>query len=118
MNDLINANDQTMSSIEISKLTGKNHADVRRDIEKTLTDAGIDISKYADVSINQQNQKVKVYNLPRFECDLVVSGYSVKYRAAIIKRWHELERQKEQPLSLEEMTVKVIQGQQKKIEAQ
>jgi len=80
-----------MSSIELSSLTGKNHADVRRDIENTLSNAEIDFSRFADVSKNHNNQKVKTYNLPRRECDLVISGYSVKYRLAVIDRWHELE---------------------------
>lgn len=82
---------QKMSSIELSSLTGKNHADVRRDIENTLSNAEIDFSRFADVSKNYNNQKVKIYNLPRRECDLVISGYSVKYRLAVIDRWHELE---------------------------
>jgi len=33
------------------------------------------------------------FNLPRRECDLVIAGYSAKYRLAIVKRWYELESQ-------------------------
>ncbi len=36
-------------------------------------------------------QERPCYQPPRRGCDLVVSGYSVKYRMAIIKRWHYLE---------------------------
>ena len=81
----------TISSLEIAQLTGKNHNDVMRDVRKTLADAEIGESKFAFTYTDSQNKSRPCYNLPRFECDLVVSGYSVKYRAAIIKRWHELE---------------------------
>lgn len=116
MKQLIISNDQlTMSSIEIAELTGKNHYDVRRDIENVLQQAEIDFSKFADVSRNSQNQEVKIFNLPKRECDLVVSGYSVKYRLAIIDRWQELENQQPTTLSLEEMTLRVVQGQRERI---
>ncbi len=81
----------TMSSREIAELTGKRHDHVMRDIEEVLSQAEIDFPKFGDVVRNKQNQSVKVYNLPKRECDLVVSGYSVKYRLKIIDRWHELE---------------------------
>lgn len=81
----------TMTSREIAELTGKNHSDVKRDIENTLTQAEIDTSKFAHIYVDSQNRNQKEYRLPKRECDLVVSGYSVKYRLAIIDRWQELE---------------------------
>lgn len=88
---------QTMSSLEIAKLTEKNHADVMRDIRNILEQAGIDQSKFACVYLGANGQDRPCYNLPRRECDLIVSGYSVKYRLAIIDRWQELEAQTANP---------------------
>ena len=81
----------TMSSREIAELTGKNHFDVKRDIQNVLLQAEIDASKFAVIYRDSQNRNQSEYNLPKRECDLVVSGYSVKYRLAIIDRWQELE---------------------------
>lgn len=84
-----------MSSLEIAELTGKNHADVMRDIKNILEQADIDLSIFAEVYKARNGQMQPCFLLPKRECDLVVSGYSVKYRLAIIDRWIELE-QKEQ----------------------
>lgn len=84
---------KTMSSREIAELTGKNHADVLRDIRNVLIEAGIDESKFAGIYKDSMNRDKPELNLPRRECDLVISGYSVKYRLAIIDRWQELESQ-------------------------
>jgi phage antirepressor YoqD-like protein len=81
----------TMSSLDIAEITGKNHADVLRDIRMTLGQAEIDASKFAGVYTGGNGESRPCFNLPRRECDLVVSGYSVKYRLAIIDRWHQLE---------------------------
>ena len=51
----------------------------------------IDQSKFGAVYIAGNGEERTCFNLPRLECDLVVSGYSAKYRLAIITRWHELE---------------------------
>lgn len=85
------ANAQTMSSREIAELTGKRHSDVIRDITETLKQAEIDERKYASTYTDAMNRSQPEYKLPKRECDLVVSGYSVKYRLAIIDRWQELE---------------------------
>lgn len=87
----------TMTSREIAELTGKNHYDVTRDIEKTLFQAEIDASKFAVIYKDAQNRNQTEYSLPKRECDLVVSGYSVKYRLAIIDRWQELENKVQSP---------------------
>ena len=82
----------TMSSLEIADLTGKRHNDVLRDIRSTLEQAGIDAAQFCAAQKYNNNNTHTIYRLPRAECDLVVSGYSVKYRWAIIQRWHELEQ--------------------------
>lgn len=86
---------KTMSSLEIAKLTGKEHDNVRRDIKTVLEQAGIKPLSFEVLVKTESGQTAKVFNLPRLECDLVVSGYSVQYRMAIIKRWHELENQQQ-----------------------
>ncbi|MDB6132474.1 MAG: anti-repressor protein [Verrucomicrobiales bacterium] len=80
-----------MSSVDIAALTGKRHSDVIRDIRSTLKQAGITERNFASSYKDDSGKENVCYTLPRFECDLVVSGYSVKCRAAIIRRWHELE---------------------------
>lgn len=94
---LQNQSAPTMSSREIAELTGKNHFDVKRDIQNTLLQADIDASKFAVIYKDSQNRNQSEYNLPKRECDLVVSGYSVKYRLAIIDRWQELESKQQAP---------------------
>lgn len=87
-------NAKTMSSLEIAELTGKEHAHVMRDIRTMLEQAELGEAKFGDTYIHPQNgQKYPLFNLPRRECDLLMSGYSVKYRLAIIDRWQELESQ-------------------------
>ena len=90
MNNLI-LNNATMSSLEIAELTGKRHNHVLRDIENVLDEVGIGASKFGSSYLSSQNKQLPCYNLPRRECDLVVSGYVAKYRLAIIDRWQELE---------------------------
>lgn len=90
MQELMNGTIQTMSSIQISELTNKNHSDVKKDIRRILEECEIDMRKFSHVSKNHQNQSVEVYNLPERECMLVVAGYSAKYRLAIIDEWRML----------------------------
>ena len=92
---LQNQSNATMSSREIAELTGKNHKEVTRDIENILSQAEIDARRFAHTYQDSQNRTQREYQLPKRECDLVVSGYSVKYRLAIIDRWQELESNNE-----------------------
>jgi phage regulator Rha-like protein len=83
--------EQTMTSLEIAKLTDKAHKNVLADIRKILEDAEISSADFSAVYKDQQLIERPCFNLPRRECDLVISGYSVKYRLAIIDRWIALE---------------------------
>lgn len=109
--DIINTSTSaTMSSLEIAELCGKDHKNVTRDIEKILSEVSISPLKFEQSYVADNGQTYKCYELPRMECDLVVSGYSVKYRLAIIKRWHELEAKNSKPLSPMEMVIQSAQA--------
>lgn len=87
----IQNNAPTMSSCDIAALTGKNHADVMRDIRKMLATLGIAESTFAGVYLGGNGQQRKCYNLPRRETEILITGYDVVRRAAVIDRWFQLE---------------------------
>jgi len=82
-----------MSSLEIAKLTGKEHKNVLADIRKILEEAGISTTEFSAVYKDQQLIDRPCFNLPFRETNLIISGYSVKHRLVIIDRWQELEAQ-------------------------
>jgi phage antirepressor YoqD-like protein len=84
---------KTMSSLEIAALTGKNHADVLRDVRKMLLELEIDESRFAGVYLGGNGEQRKLFNLDREHTDCLLTGYSAKARMLVIKRWHELEAQ-------------------------
>ena len=95
MNDLATLpNSLTMSSMEIAELTGKQHAHVMRDIRTMLAELHGEggISSFGDTHTNPQNGQIyPVFQLPKRESLILVSGYNVQMRARIIDRWQELE---------------------------
>lgn len=91
---IANAADMTMSSHEIAELTGKRHDHVMRDIRAMLAELHGEggIPSFEDTHTNPQNgQTYPVFNLPKRESLILVSGYNVQMRASIIDRWQELE---------------------------
>lgn len=91
---------ETMSSVEIAELTGKEHYNVIRDI-RTLLEQGVaalnfEASTYKDA--NQRNRPC--YNLTKKGCLILASGYDAKLREKIIDRWEELETQSRQNLQV------------------
>ena len=94
----------TMSSAEIAELTGKRHDHVLRDIRKMLEDLGDPSPHFWGKGPGPTGGRpTTVANLPRRECLILVSGYSVSIRARIIDRWEELERQA-QPARLPDLS--------------
>ena len=96
MTDLLDlSKEQTITSREIAELTGKNHADVMRDIRKSEnpylkvfgTESKFALSGYRDLS----GKSNPVYILTKSQSLFIVSGYSGELRAMIQKRWEELE---------------------------
>lgn len=110
-------NVEAMSSREIAELTGKNHADVMRDIRNMFNSLNLAESSFASSYLDANNQSRKCYNLPRFECEVLVTGYDVNRRAAVIKRWMELELNKQPalPTTYLEALEKLIETEKEKI---
>lgn len=79
-----------MSSREIAELTGKNHADVMRDIRVMLQGLDEVESKFAGYYTALNGKRNPLFNLPKRETMILVSGYSVALRARIVDRWMEL----------------------------
>jgi phage antirepressor YoqD-like protein len=95
MNNLIVSNNQaTMSSHEITVLTGKEHGHVLRDIRKMLAELYPELDSFESKGIfltpNKNGQSGMIY-LPKREALILTSGYSIIQRAKIIDRWQELE---------------------------
>ncbi len=69
--------------------------------EELFKQLGVDLdeSKFAGIYIDKANREKPCFHLPRRECDLIIAGYSAKYRLAIIDRWQELENKNATQLS-------------------
>ncbi|WP_219017591.1 Rha family transcriptional regulator [Shewanella algae] len=85
-----------MSSREIAELTGKRHDHVCRDIRNMLSQLGLAETSFRSGYFDANNQQRTEYRLPRRECEILVCGYDVVRRAAVIDRWLELETKQRQ----------------------
>lgn len=118
---------ETMSSLEIASITGKQHAHVMRDIrsllEQGVAESNFGLGSYLDA--NGQNRPC--FNLTKKGCLILASGYDAKLREKIIDRWEELETEKRDggfqvPTSFKEALLlaahqqELIEEQQKQIE--
>lgn len=94
MNELIqkSVNELTMSSREITTLTGKKHYNVMRDIELLAEQLELDALKFEHIYTDSQNRQQAEYLIDKDTCLCLVAGYNAKLRMTIIKRWHELEQ--------------------------
>ena len=81
----------TMSSREIAELTGKEHRNVRRDIENMAKELSLSFEQ--KVLESTGGRPSVVYLLERREVEILLTGYSIPLRAKVIDRLHELEEQ-------------------------
>lgn len=98
MQALVISQSNTMSSKEIAALTGKEHGHILRDIRAMLEGLGnpnLDSNQYQALTLD--NGMTAEVTLDKELTFTLVSGYSVKLRNAIVKRWQELEQQSSKP---------------------
>jgi anti-repressor protein len=92
MNELkVIGSKETMTSREIAEITGKEHKNVKRDIE-VLLEQGVDRLNFEPTSYSDGcNRNQPMYMLTKKGCYILASGYSALLREKIINRWEELE---------------------------
>jgi phage regulator Rha-like protein len=82
-----------MDSRDIAELTHKRHADVMRDIRDMFEKMGAKVrSSFKSTYLDKYGREKPCYRLPYRELLLLLTGYSVPLRAAVIDRWAFLER--------------------------
>ena len=87
---------RTMTSREIAELTGKQHKDVLHDIRKMLEDLGLTSADFSADLPDAYGRPQPAFRLPKRECLILVSGYSVQMRARHIaagERLREMNRE-------------------------
>jgi phage regulator Rha-like protein len=83
-----------MSSLEIARLTGKDHAHVMRDIRnmesawEKISQSKFGLASYKDA----QGKERPCYELTKTECLYVATKYNDEARAKLVLRWEELEK--------------------------
>lgn len=92
ISDLLNS-DITMTSREIAEVTGKRLYHVNRDIVGMLNELNLDKSKFGSIYFDNKNRQQVEYVLDEELTLTLVTGYSIKLRNAVIKRWKQLENQ-------------------------
>ena len=80
-----------MSSREIADLTGKEHKNVKVDVEKMLTDLGEDALNFQRIYRDSMNRQQVEYLLDRRHVECLLTGYNAVLRMRVIDRMHELE---------------------------
>ena len=90
---------QTMSSLEIAKLTGKPHNDVMKAIRamesgwEKVSQGKFSLSSRTLVQPNGGTREYPCYVLTKTECLYIATKFNDEARAKLVIRWEELERQ-------------------------
>ena len=105
-----------MSSLEIAEITGKRHDRVLKDARKMLEELGLigvvktDASSFVETSYqNSQNKAQPMVILDKELTFTLITGYSVKLRHLIVKRWLELEGAGFERVSVQAAVVHLIE---------
>ncbi|MCL3851439.1 phage regulatory protein/antirepressor Ant [Parabacteroides sp. GYB001] len=89
-----------ITSLQISELTGKQHAHIMRDIrnllEQGVAKSNFGLGSYTDAN----NQERPCYHLTKKGCLILASGYDAVLREKIINRWEELENKRKESFQI------------------
>ena len=103
MTQIININkEQTMTSLEIAELTGKQHFHVMEAIRKMepawnkVCKSNFRLTSRTIVQPNGGTREVPCYNLTKTECLYIATKFNDEARAKLVLRWQELELQEQQ----------------------
>ena len=89
--EVLSEHKETMTSLEIAEVTGKQHQHIMRDIRAILSQ-GVDASNFGLTSYtDKSNRQSPCYELTKKGCLILASGYDALLREKIINRWEELE---------------------------
>ena len=110
MNELIEFVEakQTMSSLEIAKLTGKPHNDVLKAI-RTMEPAWVKVNggNFSRVEYRDAKGEMRpAFELTKIECLYVATKFNDEARAKLVIRWEELEKKELKRKMKEEMEKK------------
>lgn len=86
---------ETMTSLEIAEVTGRNHKDVMRSIRE-MEEAWIKVNgrKFALVEYKDAKGEMRpCYSLSKTECLYIATKFNDEARAKLVLRWEELENQ-------------------------
>ena len=102
MTQIININKvQTMTSLEIAELTGKQHKNLMRDIRNMepawvkVQGLKFELSSRTYQLPNGGTKEVPCYQLTKTECLYIATKFNDEARAKLVLRWQELELQEQ-----------------------
>lgn len=89
---MVGATENSMTSLQIAEITGKQHKNVLADVRKLL-EQGVGQLNFKQSSYrNSQNKEQPMFILTKKGCLILASGYDALLRERIINRWEELEK--------------------------
>lgn len=120
MNELIEFvdNEQTMSSLEISEITGKPHNDVMKAIRamepawEKISQGKFSLSSRKVVQPNGGVREYPCYELTKTECLYVATKFNDEARAKLVLRWKSLESNERQARPKTQAEIILAQAQQ------
>ncbi|MBB9841073.1 Rha family transcriptional regulator [Escherichia coli] len=93
-----------MSSREIAELTGKEHKNVKRDVENMFVELNQDALSFERIYTDSMNRKQNEYRLDRLHVECLLMGYSATLRMKVLKRLRELEARLANPAPVPALT--------------
>ena len=96
MTNLMKANSQRMTSLEIAEVTGKPHNDVLKAIRK-MEEAWVKVNQGNFSLVEYRDAKGELrpcYSLTKTECLYIATKFNDEARARLVLRWEQLERER------------------------